>query len=531
MKSKQQNLYRWQSLFAMLLLIVATSTRVWGLDKKPSATPTPKPAAPAKPANKPTAMQPAGPQGRPNGAPNRPQNKPTSKPQAPTAPQSRPTAKPTDTKTVPPEPTQRPSGPGASTSPEKPVGRPSSHQPSRHETQVDGNRVSEDSHGRVREIERPGLRVEHHLRGGPIFRAEHSGRVIVGTGRNRGYMQRTYYSPNGRTYVQRTYVGGGRRHAVAYRSYRYRNVVYYRYAPAYYYHPAFYGWAYHPWAAPVRYDWGWAGNPWFAGYGYYFTPYATYAGASLWLTDYLLAEDLQLAYASHAEAASGALAAPAPADGDGAGNGQVALSPEVKKMIADEVQRQLAAEEAVTAQASSQKRGDNQTQEEVPAALDPHQKVFVVASDLDLVDDAGNECAVTAGDVLMRTGKTPDENNRVAVNVVSSKQGDCPVDTNSAVNVSDLQEMHNQFRETLDAGLKTLADNQGKNGLPAAPDTGTSAGEVAPPAPDASAESELQDQQRNVEQVEQKIIKNALGSSPQQVGTGPIPLKEKPDHE
>ncbi|HEY6268778.1 MAG TPA: hypothetical protein VIX11_10800 [Candidatus Acidoferrum sp.] len=29
--------------------------------------------------------------------------------------------------------------------------------------------------------------------------------------------------------------------------------------------------------------------------------------------------------------------------------------------------------------------------------------------------------------------------------------------------------MPNHFREQMDAGLKTLADNQGKNGLPSAP--------------------------------------------------------------
>ncbi len=105
--------------------------------------------------------------------------------------------------------------------------------------------------------------------------------------------------------------------------------------------------------------------------------------------------------------------------------------------------------------------------EEVPAALDPKQKIFIVGSNLDLVSDAG-ECAVTPGDVLLRTGSAPDENNKVSVSVVSSKKGDCPVDTTSDVEVTELQEMHNQFREKMDTGLKSLAENSGKNGLPGA---------------------------------------------------------------
>ena len=69
----------------------------------------------------------------------------------------------------------------------------------------------------------------------------------------------------------------------------------------------------------------------------------------------------------------------------------------------------------------------------------------------------------------------------VNATVKSSKKDECAVGATVGVSADDLQEMHNQLRIQLDAGLKELADKQGKNGLPASPDTKTTAGEV--PAP------------------------------------------------
>jgi hypothetical protein len=313
-------------------------------------------------------------------------------------------------------------------------------------------------------------------------------------------------------YVQRTYVYGGRRYAYAYRSYYWHGNPYYGYAPAFYYHPAFYGWAYSPWATPVVYGWGWAGNPWYGYYGYYFTPYPVYPSASLWLTDYLLAENLRASYEARAEANSAAMQQDANDSGNnGGGGGQVALSPEVKQMIADEVQRQLALERAAAAQpapaaGNAPAQNANNQPEETPAALDPNQRVFVAAGNVDLVGDSG-ECAVTAGDVLVRSGEP--NGTKIGVSVVSSKKGDCAIGTNADVQISDLQEMHNQFREKMDAGLKTMADNSGKNGLPKAPDTGTIGGEVPAPQPDPDADGELQNQQKDADGAEQAVQKSA----------------------
>jgi hypothetical protein len=67
--------------------------------------------------------------------------------------------------------------------------------------------------------------------------------------------------------------------------------------------------------------------------------------------------------------------------------------------------------------------------------------------------------------------------------------------------------MHNQLRIQMDAGLKELAAKQGKDGLPAAPDTKTQAGEVPPPKPDPSVEADLQQQQEDAAAAEAELPK------------------------
>lgn len=79
------------------------------------------------------------------------------------------------------------------------------------------------------------------------------------------------------------------------------------------------------------------------------------------------------------------------------------------------------------------------------------------------------------------------------------------------VAVQDLQEMHNHFSEQIDAGLKTLADNQGKNGLPRAPDTRTSSGEVPPPNAD-DVQADLQKQEAEADQTERSVKQQVAAS-------------------
>jgi hypothetical protein len=392
-----------------------------------------------------------------------------------------------------------------------------------------GGRASIRPNGQIRSVDRNGMHIEHGMHGGRTVVSEHNGARVVTTGRHGGYVQRPYVVRNGHTYVSRTYVVNGHAYAHVYRSYYYGGHAYYGYYPAYYYNPGFYGWAYNPWAAPVAWGWGWGGAPWYGFYGGYFAPYPVYPSAAFWLTDYLISANLQAAYAAQAEAnaaqagGGGGDAGAAPAQDNGGGgdqdasasnSGTVALTPEVKQAIAEEVKAQLAAEQASSGQpaaagAASAPAATTASTGEVPAALDPAHTTFIVASDLAVVAD-GQECGLTGGDVLTRTSTTPDSDQKVTAIVTSSKKSDCASGKTVAVSVDDLQEMHNHFQEQMDDGLKTLASKQGTGGLPKAPDTSTVGGEVPQPPPDNSAANTLQDQQAAADQTEAQVVKEAF---------------------
>ena len=220
--------------------------------------------------------------------------------------------------------------------------------------------------------------------------------------------------------------------------------------------------------------------------------------ASLWLTDFLLAENLKLSYEAQAQA--NAAAVPPTAGGN---SYAMQLTPEVKQAIAEEVRQQLAAEQQAAAAPNPQPLASSST--EGPSALDPRKRVFVVSSYLDKRTTDGQECSLTPGDIITRLTDTPDANQNIIVSVLSSKQADCPSGAQILVTVQDLQEMQNHFREQIDAGLKTLAMNQGKGGLPAAPDTRTQPGEVPPPEPDANIATILQHQQQQADRTEQEV--------------------------
>jgi hypothetical protein len=388
-----------------------------------------------------------------------------------------------------------------------------------------GGSASIRPNGQIRSINRDGMQIHNNLRGGRTVVGMHNGARVVTTGRRGGYVQRAYITRGGHSYYSRTYYYHNEYHVAVYRSYYYGGYNYYGYYHPYWYHPAFYGWAYNPWPAPVYWGWGWGGAPWYGYYGPYFAPYPVYPSAAFWLTDYLISANLQAAYAAQAEAAAeagGAAQNAAPADNQVASNGmppvapgeQVALSPEVKEAIAEEIKSQIAAAKSESGQDGNSSGGGQSTaasREEVPPALDPAHRTFVVSSDLDVLAD-GEECSLTQGDVLTRLTDTPDGDQKVNVSVASSKKGDCAAGKTVAVAVDDLQEMHNHFQEQIEEGMKALAAKQGTGGLPKSPDTGTTASNVPPPAPDKSAAQAISDQQKAADQTESQV-KQEAGSS------------------
>jgi hypothetical protein len=286
--------------------------------------------------------------------------------------------------------------------------------------------------------------------------------------------------------VTRTYVVGGRSYARVYRAYTFNGIVYHRFVPAIYFGPAFYGWAYNPWLAPVVFSWGFETAPWYGFYGAYFVPAPVYAAPALWLTDFLLAENIKAAYE-----AQQAAAAPPPAPGS-----QAAISPEIKELIADEVQKQLAEERSEAATASSSEPDADPVAESTPAALDPNQRVFVVSMNLKVPALSGGTCALTPGDILLRSTDSPNEEGNLSVNVLTSKPGDCAANSTAAIDLATLEEMHNDFRQQIDSGLAVLAQNQGKGGLPNGPAPAPRLAPGGQAAPDLDAASALLSQQQ-----------------------------------
>jgi len=367
------------------------------------------------------------------------------------------------------------------------------------------------------QFSRPGgaqMSCTHTARGGRqvvTVRSDHS--RVVSYGAHSGYVER----PMSRAgYVQRTYVYGGRSYVHVYHSYYYHGFGYFAYVPPIYYGPMFYGWAWNPWPAPIVFSWGWRSRPWFGLYAGYFAPFPVYPTASLWLTDYLLAQNLQAAYDGQQAAAAGAAQYGPPPTPDVSQNGAVMLSPEVKQAIAEEVRQQLAAERAAAAQSGSYNPPQvSPTSDQAPPALDPKQRIFVVSTSMDVATATGQNCALSGGDILLRTSDTLMSDGRVAVSVLSSKPGNCPINAGTAVEVAALQEMHNEFREQIDSGMQQLASNQGRNGLPPSPAPSPRQSPDGQGQPDlaSAVDNLLAQQQQDATQAEAEVQQAANGVS------------------
>ncbi len=328
---------------------------------------------------------------------------------------------------------------------------------------------------------------------------------VIGYGPRRGFVERPIAARPG--YVTRTYVAGRRTYAAVYRRATYRNMAYYRYVPARYYGPAYYTWATNPWASPAAYNWSPDDCSNF--FAKYFTPDATYPSAAQWLTDNTLGENLKDAYEDRAQGED----APAPPPAQAAQNTPPAVTPTLKRAIAEEVQQVVEAEQAAAAEPEpSAPSTARAAADELPPALDPKFRTFVVSQNVEL-DFAGQSCPLTPGDIIVRTSETPVEQTKVPVMVASSKPGSCPASSNTALmEIAELQEMYNAFREKVGSGLQTLAEKQGKGGIPPAPPPNPHEVVVGTAVPDLYAESEVQSQQQAALRTETEIEQDAAGN-------------------
>lgn len=353
-----------------------------------------------------------------------------------------------------------------------------------------------------------GMDVHHGLNGNrrvSVERPDHS-RLVSERGRP-GYVQRGY-SYRGHDFGRRSYYYHGREYSRFYRGYGYRGLYLNVYAPGFYYSSGFYGWAYNPWMSPIAFGWGWGGSPWYGYYGGYFAPYPMYPSASYWLTDYMISQDLQTAYAAHQEAGE--------VDGTPAtAGGPPELTPDVKQQIADEVRNQLALENDEAQRTAHQIDVDPGSSGIARMLTDGHPHVFVAGGALDLVDANGQECAISDGDALALRTPPPADATAAALVVLASKGGqECQKNSTVTVQLTDLQEMQNQMRATIDQGLQELQAKQGKGGLPQAPPSAQAMptqpeyAAIAPP-PDPKDAADIQQQSQQADQAEKEVTAEA----------------------
>ena len=380
---------------------------------------------------------------------------------------------------------------------------------------ANGGMVRKSESGHVVEVRTPGGAVIHHAPSG-VRRVEMlrpGDRVIVSTGRGHGYVQRPMVFAN-HTFVQRSYVVRGVSYAHVYRPVTFRGIGLNIYTPMRYYRPSFYAWAFNPWTRPISYTWGWMRDPWYGFYGGYFVPYPSYVSPTLWLTDYLIASTLQAAYEERIAAA----ATPPPPTYPP--RTQPMLTPEVKQLIADEVRRQIDQERAESQNVNAAVYNASDTP---PMFADNSRHTFVVSNAL-LVNSGMQECTLAEGDVIQTLGVPPANSPTADAIVLASKPQECSKGAVVSVQISDLQEMQNHMRETLDRGLGDLQSGGGQAGLPAPPpnSTGTTDAPFANQVqPDTNVANELTQVAQEADQSEQTVINQSANVAS---GTGAAPV-------
>ena len=355
-----------------------------------------------------------------------------------------------------------------------------------------GGIVNTRPDGSIHSVQARGMLITHGTDGARTIVATRPGGAKVVVNRaGEGYVQGRTFAYAGGVYTTRTYFVNHQTYALYYRPFAYHGVAMQVYAPRVYFSPAFYGWAYRPWRAPVAFNFGWAGSPWFGFYGPVFAPYPMYGGPVQWMTDYLVADSLAAAYQQR--------------NPNGPPPSGPPMSPEVKGYIGNEMQRDIALGNEEAKNGGNMDPGAGSIDRTLSDGK-PH--VFVADASLDVVDAGGSECALSQGDAVQFMPPPPGPASvAVNVHVLWSRGQDCRIGSNITLGMENLQEMQNYMRATADRALAELNQQQGRNGLPPTqPDVNTNAtparyAQLAPP-PDQNVQATLQNELGAADQVE-----------------------------
>ena len=382
-----------------------------------------------------------------------------------------------------------------------------------------GGEIRRAPGGATREVRTPGGAVIHFAPDGRrhVEVARPGGRVVFADGNGRGGFVQRPFRVRDQTFVQRTYVERGVSYTRVYRPWAYRGVTYNVYMPSRYYRPAFYSWAYRPWARPVEYRWGWGARPWYGYYRGYYSPYPYYASPVFWLTDFMVAATLESAYQAQLDDAS---APPPPPVYDAGG-----MTPEVKQAIADEVRRQV-----------DQERSEQQAMDQGydPSAGAPPplfsgnvSRIFLVASGT-VAYAGGRERLLSPGDVLQLNGAPAPNATYADVLVLASRDRDVPKGSTVSVSLQDLQEMQNRMRANIDQGLGDMQSRQGQDGLPELPPQvlGSDPAYASGLEPDLFAAEELSQVAQEADQSGQgELSEPAQGDAARSISLGMSPAE------
>jgi hypothetical protein len=304
--------------------------------------------------------------------------------------------------------------------------------------------------------------------------------------------------------TSRTFVSGGQ---VLY-THVYQGSVWHQYGrvfayetfvPAVRYPAVYYSWALGVWARPVAYTWSWQVQPWYPVYGSLFTPYPVYTSPDMWMTDYILAGNMQTAYrvqsgvsapqtsplgdpaaptggssdAAPAEQPSGAASAPSPdaappapqrSDTPSAPVGvPPAITPQVKAQLNAQIKVRLREQQDAAATPLTL------TSQGTPPALRPSHVFFQVVQPLEVPSGANGHCSLSANDYIKRTGGMSNDDWMIPVVVELSGPADCPQGLQTRIGLNDLNAMENEQEAQVLEAMQAASRSMGPNGPPRTP--------------------------------------------------------------
>lgn len=338
------------------------------------------------------------------------------------------------------------------------------------------------SDGRVREVSRYADRDR--------VRVVRYGNTLSGTVERTlrpGFQSRTFVS-GGHVLYTRVYQDHVWRHSG-------RAFAYETFVPAVRYPAVYYSWALGAWPRPVTYAWGWYAQPWYPAYGVLFAPYPVYTSPDLWMTDYIIAQSMQTAWAARTPAPAwqapspdapaappqdpgvappavqpgDAYAAPLPSDPSPEPQSSdapsvpaappPAITPQVKAQLNEQIKVQLREQEAAQAAPATL------STQSIPPALRPNHVFFEVVQPLN-VPTANGHCSLSANDYIKRTGGMSSEDWMIPVVVELSRPSDCPEGLATRIGLNDLNSMENEQEARVMQAMQAASRSMGPNGPP-----------------------------------------------------------------